>query len=418
MRRIVIAFLLSLPAYSYQTFSQKTLEKTVGIDFKNTALDEAFQLAKSQNKPLFIEVYLTGCSHCEALAAILQEKEVGDFYNQRFVSWKTEANSEASKQLQALKKLTYPEFPLLFFFDPEGNLLHMGTPPEKSDKNAFIGEINLLGRQALDPQTQTSKYPARFAGGQRDLAFLIRYGKLAKAIKDDEALRLINDAFAQQLVTDQDRKSKPGFYVLQRFIDDYNSTLAKYFFAHLSEFKALYAEKDVRESGESIIFHSLFGARADSYTPEDITSMRHQMVALGVSAEEAAGRTLLVETEAFFRAKDTRGALMVFNGYRRIAKSVGMADYAYMIKLFNEKAPDGSYFSEMAVWADSAMQTSKAEDKKGQTAADLYFHLAETYERAGERLQAQESAAKALEIAQAAKVNLVRFEEQVKRIKP
>ena len=388
-----------------------------GIDFKNIELNQIFDLAKAQNKPLFIEIYLNGCPHCEALAPVLAEKEVGEFYNRNFVSWKAEANSEASKALQKLKNVAYPEFPILFYFDADGNLMHMATPAEKHTRPEFIQEVIRNGANALNPHEQTSKYKGRFASGERSLQFLVDYGKYAKAIKDEVQLNKINEAFASQFTSAQDKTGPTGFYVLQRFVNDFNSPLAVYFFAHLPEFKAKYPAKEVKEAGESVIFHSLFGPKADTYKPGDVVAMREQMVILGVPASEAASRTLLKEMDAHIRAKDTKSAMQVFNTYRKVATTVDLADYAYMLKYFNEKATDDSYLSEMPGWAEAGLNSARPEEKESRIAADLYYELAEVYSKAGQKDLANEAAVKGFKIATGAKVDLARHRAQVDRLK-
>jgi len=388
-----------------------------GIDFQNSDLSTVFNMAKAQKKPLFIEIHLNGCPHCEALAPVLAEKEVGEFYNHNFVSWKAEANSEGSKALQKMKGITYPEFPILFYFDPEGNLMHMATPAEKHKRQEFIEEVIGNGQNAMNPKEQTSKYAERFAAGDRSLQFLVNYGKYVKAIKDELQLNKINEAFASQLISPQDKISQTGFYVLQRFVNDFNSPLAVYFFAHLPNFRAKYPAKDVKEAGESVIFHSLFGSKADTYKPDEVVGMREQMVVLGVPATEAASRTLIKEMDAHLRAKDTKAAVQVFNTYRKISTTVDLAYYAYMLKYFNEKAVDNSYLSEMPGWAEAGLKMAKPHEKESKIAADLYYELAEVYTKAGQNQLASETAANGLRIARAVKMDLSRHETQVERLK-
>lgn len=126
-------------------------------------------------RPIFVEVNLTGCPHCDALAPVLEEKAVGDFYNTHFISWKTEANSKESAAFQKDKGVTYPEFPLFFFFDANGDLIHTSNPAEHTTRQAFIQEILAHGKTALNPLQRTGSYPARFASGDRDLISLQKY---------------------------------------------------------------------------------------------------------------------------------------------------------------------------------------------------------------------------------------------------
>lgn len=184
-----------------------------GINFLESKFQAAVEAAKRANKILFVEVYLDGCPHCAALAPVLEEKKVGDFFNANFTSIKLEANSLDSRLLQQQKGITYVEFPLFFFFDPQtGQLLHQSAPAEKPNRADAIEEVIKHGKDALSPTQRTSGYPSRFAKGDREIGFLINYAKYAKAVKDTDKLWLLNQEIGKLIVLPsdiegQDRKS-------------------------------------------------------------------------------------------------------------------------------------------------------------------------------------------------------------------
>lgn len=413
----VYLFLFLVAGLNYQVTAQANKTTISGIRFLEGTFQAAQATAKAAKKQLFVEVYLTGCPHCEAIAPIFKEKQVGDFYNTHFVSWKTEANSEASKSLQNAKGLTYPEFPLFFFFDGEGNLLHMGTPEEKATKAEFVEEVLTQGKVALKPEERTSNFASRFQNGERDLTFLIKYGKYARAVKDVAVSTTIGAEMGKVLVTPEDIKSQTGFYIIQRLIQDFDNPLAKYFFAHLDEFRKLYGEKEVKDAGEAIIYHSLYGPKGDVHPQEKIFEMRQAMVKLGVTPAEAASRTLLKELDACMREKNTKKAVEFFNQYRQLTPTLGGADYAYLMKYFNEKATDNSYLSEMAGWGASGLKATKPADMAMQITANINLELGEAYRKMGKKTEATTYAQKALESAKLAKMKTEPFEELLDKLK-
>ncbi|GAB4052437.1 hypothetical protein [Spirosoma litoris] len=397
--------------------AQSTSATKAGIHFLAGSFASAQAAAKTAHKPLFVEVYLTGCPHCEALAPILTEKPVGDFFNANFISWKIEANAPESSALQKAKDITYPEFPLFLFFDTDGNLLHVGTPVEQTVKTAFMEEVISAGRTALNPTQRTSSYPSRFEAGDRELAFLINYGKYCKVRKDNQRLHEISDALSKTLQSPDQIKSPVGFYCLQRLIDDIDNPTAVYFFSHLSEFTATHPVKDVKETGEGIIFRSLYGAKGDQYPAQKIVQMRAYMVGLGVPANEAAARTLLKELDAHLRANNTQGAVQRFNEYRRENTAIGVADYAYLMHYFNEKALDKTYLSEMPAWAADGLKTVKPDQQNTKQTADIYYELAVAYQKSGQKAEALANAQKGLASAQKAKVETKQYEVQISQLK-
>jgi thiol-disulfide isomerase/thioredoxin len=414
--RALIFSLATLINTSGLIYAQLATTKS-GIHFLPGSFASATAVAKAAHKPLFVEVYLTGCPHCEALAPILAEKPVGDFFNANFISWKVEANAPESVALQKNKDITYPEFPLFLFFDSDGNLLHVGTPAEQTTKTAFIDEVISAGRTALNPAQRTSNYPSRFEAGDRELAFLINYGKYCKVRKDNQRLHEISDALGKTLQLPDQIKSPVGFYCLQRLIDDIDNPTAVYFFSHLSEFTATHPVKDVKEAGEGVIFRSLYGARGDQYPAQKIVQMRAYMVGLGVPANEAASRTLLKELDAHLRTNSTQGAVQRFNEYRRENTAIGVADYAYLMHYFNEKATDKTYLPEMPLWASDGLKTVKPDQQNTKQTADIHYELAIAYQKMEQKAEALKQAQQGLDIASKATIETKRYEEQVTSLK-
>jgi len=403
----VLAFLLAFNAKS----------QTAGIQFVNGGFKQALAIAKNTKKPLFVEIYLNGCPHCEALAPILNEKEVGAFYNKNYVSLKLEANSKESVDLQKERKIGYPEFPFFLFFDENGQLIHLAAPAEIPTKAEFINEVITHGKDALNPYIRAANYDARYQAGERDLKFLVGYAKAAKTFKNAKTLSKINASFASLFTKPEDLIAQSGFYILKRFIDDIANPMAKYFFLHVPEYTAKYGAKEVKEAGESIIFQSLYGPKSDSLSAEAIVEMREAMVKLGVPPNESAARTLLKELDAHIRTKNTSAAVTRFNAYRLAVKTLGAPDYAYLMRYFNEKSTDASYLPSMQQWADDALRNLKPEEKTSKPVADIYKELAEAYRIMGKKEVALPIAQKALAIAKTAKIDLKPYETQVSQLK-
>ncbi|AYQ30781.1 thioredoxin family protein [Runella sp. SP2] len=387
-----------------------------GIQFFNGSYQGAVEAARRANKILFVEVYLNGCPHCAALAPILEEKKVGDFFNYQFVNFKLEANSEDSKILQQQKGLTYVEFPLFFFFDPRtGQLVHMAFPGERPNKNEAIEEVLKHGKNALDTTERTLAYSSRFSKGDRGLAFLINYAKYVKSMKDMDRLGTINTEIAKVMTKPSDLESKLGFYVLQRLIEDYKNPMAVYFFNNINKYKAKYPAKEVNDTGELILYYTLYGKRAAQMDVSEIVKIRQNMVKLGVAPAVASTRTILKEIEAYFRVKQTDKATARLNEHKKMS-SMGLADYAYLVKYFNEHATDNTYVSSLVTWVDAGVKAAKPEEKKSQQVADLYLQRSKAFQRIGKKIEAKKDAQMALSVAQAAKLDTKPFVDELTKL--
>lgn len=383
-----------------------------GINFLPTEFTKLITQAKQQNKLAFVEIYLKGCTHCEALAPVLEEKQVGDYYNTTFVNMKMEANSAMARSLQEKKKLYFPEFPLLLYFDGNGELLHQTTPMHKPTRAENIQDIINEGKKAGDPAQRTSGYPARFAKGDRDPIFLIDYGKYTRTIRDTTQQLKINEELAKIFKDPINSESPSGFYVLSRLINDFQNPMAQYFFTHLDTYKTKFGEKETQQVGENILYQTLYGIRKSELPSTEVIAIRNAMVSLGLEVNMAENRTILKELESFFRENATDKATSRFSEYRS-TRALSLIDYAYIMRYFNQQAPDHSYASELVGWINQVLQQIKPADQNRGEVAELYRELSEGYLRIGNREEGKKAAEKALAIAKTAQEKLDTYERQL-----
>ncbi len=92
-------------------------------------------------------------------------------------------------------------------------------------------------------------------------------------------------------------------------------------------------------------------------------------------------------------------------------------DYAYLVRLFNEKANDTSYAAPLVRWIDEALVTLKHEEKNKAEVAELYREQSEAYRRLGKATEGKKAAETALSIAKTAKEKTDAYEKQLARFK-
>lgn len=411
MLKVNLGIFLSIISVAFSSHGQ-------GISFLSGSYQSAVETARRTNKPLFVEVYLNGCPHCAALAPVLQEKQVGDFFNARFVSYKVEANSEESKQMQQQKGITYTEFPLFFFFDPvSGQLVHQAAPAERPNRSQMIDEVLLHGRDALDSNQRTSGYANRFAKGDRNLQYLVNYAKYAKSTKDTERLWVLNNEIAKAFTKPSDLESESGFYVISRLINDFKNPMAVHFFNNLAKYKAKFPAKEVKDAGESILYYTLyFGKRMNDLNSDEIIKIRQAFVNLGVTPQLASGRTIVKELEAHLREKNTKKAVLRFDEYRK-STTLTLGDYAFLVTYFREKANDASYVPSVTQWVNDGLKLVKPNERNTKQVADLYLEQSKAQLKLGKKAEAKKAAENALAVAKAAKIDTKPYANEVSMIK-
>lgn len=399
----------------YIIYSQRL--KAQGIDFLPGTFQNASEVAKRSNKILFVEVYLDGCPHCAALAPVLQEQKVGSFYNTNFVSIKIEANSSDSKVLQQQKNLTYVEFPMFFFFDPiTGQAIHQASPGESPTRDAAIEAVIAHGRDAINPDQRTSNYPNRYEKGDRSLSFLIDYARYAKAHKNEKLVAQITNDMASIIVKPEDLESQVCFFIIQRFINDIDNPIAIYFFKNLNKYKAKFPAKEVRDAAEAITYYTLYGYRGNDLEISKIIEIRNAMLTAGIAPDIASSRTILKELDAHFKAKNMTKATARLNEHRKLSKLV-IQDYAYLLRLFNEKATDTSYVPSLLEWSKEALKSNKPSEKNSKEVAEIYLEEGKAYLKVAKKAEAKQAFQEGLRIAQAAKLDTKIFKDELAKAK-
>jgi thioredoxin 1 len=90
------------------------------IHFKEVRLEDACSKAKSENKPIFLEIGTSWCFSCHRIRKqIYTRKDVGTFFNEHFVNISMDKCSyEAAIWIELLQPT---KFPLLVIIDSAGN---------------------------------------------------------------------------------------------------------------------------------------------------------------------------------------------------------------------------------------------------------------------------------------------------------
>ncbi|WP_140938895.1 thioredoxin family protein [Sphingobacterium lumbrici] len=112
--RTIIAFVLML-CTSFMVNAQ-------GINFKNIGYKEALALAKAEKKSVFVDCYTVWCGPCKYMTDnIFVLKEVGDYFNDHFISIKFDMESVAAEEFRNMYYVN--SYPTFFFINNEGEVM-------------------------------------------------------------------------------------------------------------------------------------------------------------------------------------------------------------------------------------------------------------------------------------------------------
>lgn len=185
-----------------------------GIRFERDLSWKEIQIkAKASGKAIFIDAYTTWCGPCKQMDRdVFPNKEVGDFFNQHFISFKLQMDKTPNDAADIKKQYADAEwfeknyqitsYPCYLFFDINGKLIHRAGGGGLKPKD-FIA----IGEEARDPAKQMLSFKKKYDQGERSTEFMKNYiYKLAAAGDQlleptaDEFLKLQKDPFSAESV--------------------------------------------------------------------------------------------------------------------------------------------------------------------------------------------------------------------------
>jgi thioredoxin-related protein len=338
-KNIILLFLL---------LSINALAQQKGVDFvKNGNLKTVFDLAKAQNKPVFIEVFLPTCHVCQAFIPTFDNPQTGTYFNKNFVSYKLDINSEEARGFLAKQNIWIPSLPCMLFFDKDVNFIHHTLLGENLNTVNFVVEA---GQAALSPNNKSAVWKASFQSGNRDENFLIEYGQYARIVKDTNDNISAMREYAK-LQKPNEMSNNTNFLVLQKLIIDDENPLAKYLLAHLPEFYGKYDKKLVISTAENIMMYSLYSSRGNKYDERKINELKANLAKIGVDAKSIQGRVWMTETAMLFRTGQTQKALVVIDSLLS-GKNGTKENYAFLCNYVKMRTQDPVALKKAQTWCN------------------------------------------------------------------
>lgn len=154
-------------------------QENVGVNFnEGKTFDELLQMAKEQNKPLFIDCYTEWCGPCKMMAQKeFPKKEAGDYFNSKFVCGTFDM--EKGEGIELRKRYDVNVYPTFLMIKNDGELINRSAGA--CDITRFIGIIE----KAMVTENPLKAMEKRFQNGERDEEFIKEYVKLL----DDNYMR-------------------------------------------------------------------------------------------------------------------------------------------------------------------------------------------------------------------------------------
>ncbi|RDV16664.1 thioredoxin family protein [Pontibacter diazotrophicus] len=217
------------------------------IDFANSSWSKILQKAKKEKKAIFLYAYTPSCRWCRQMEKeVFTDKEVADYYNSRFVSYKIDIEDGAEGEALA-GKYGINAFPTYMYFNKEGVQVHQSGSAKSAE------EFILDGKDAFNPEKALFSLKRRYESGDRSPAFLYNYSNALTSYhqKDSPEEKVVREYLesqsAQQLESEKNLK-----YIFTKYLS-FHSPATQYFLENQNKFTPLFKEDEVKHKAEKII---------------------------------------------------------------------------------------------------------------------------------------------------------------------
>ena len=325
-------------------FTQSINAQFKGIKFVKSSLINTFEIAKKQNKPVFIEIYAIGCPHCENFKKTFDtNSNVGAYFNQKFVSYQVEVNSPEGREFRTKHNIYVLSTPMMSFWDKDENLMHIQVSGDEQNNEKSLKE---MADRAVDSTKNSASWKNYFQQGVRDDNFLIEYGYMSRMICDTTANIAAMNAFAEKQQS-TNFQNPINFLVLQKVIIDDENPLFKHVVNNLEAYYAKYPKQDVVSTVENTVMYSLYSSRANRFSLEKMAEMKETLRKIGIDKKSIAGRFLLPETKVLFNTNQPEKAIELIDNFYKGLKTIDKKDGEFIEKYVRGFTQDESILSKI-----------------------------------------------------------------------
>ena len=312
---------------------------------KNGNLRTVFDIAKAQNKPVFLEVYAPTCHVCNAFVPTFELPQVGNYFNQNFISYKLDVTSPEGAAFLNKQGLYILSTPTLLFFDKNVKLMHINIVGENNNSSQVLIDA---GTKALNPAQRTSAYKDSFKRGNRETSFLIEYGLVARIMRDTIDNISAMNAYAKK-ISKSEYVNNTSFLLLQKVIIDDENEIFKAMINNLKDFYTKNDKKLVNQTAENVIMYSLYSSRGMKYSVRKINEVRANLTRLGIDKKSIDGRVWREESKAYFRENKPLKGIETLS--RLIDTKTDKASYLFLSNWIKTNTNDKSALLIADSWA-------------------------------------------------------------------
>lgn len=347
-----------------------------GIKFNEGQWNDLLAKAKAQNALIFVDAYTTWCGPCKMMASqVFTQKEVGDFYNSKFINAKIDM--EKGEGIELAQRYTVQAYPSFLFVDGDGMVVHRAVGYQEAE--AFIE----LGKVALDPGKRLGGLISSYENGNRDPQFLYDLAMARLNAMDGGHLPVAEE----YLATQSDWNTPQNMELIYYIVDNPDSKLFDYMVKNRAAFEEQFGEDAIIDRVQQLIMQKAF---ANGNEGESALSEVDKMYAK-VYPEQAARLSANFRMSYYNMLGDVnnfaKSAVDYFDKY----PSDDFNELNNVAWTFYESIQDKDMLKKALGWAKRSVELEN-QYFNNDTLAALYFKL-------GEKKKGKKAAKTAIDIA-------------------
>ncbi len=323
-----IYYTLFIACISTQLFGQ--------IEFREGSWDEFLEMAKTEQKLIFVDAYAVWCGPCKRMSSeVFTQTGVGDFFNENFINAKIDMEKGEGPSIQ--NKYGVTAYPTLLFITPEGDLLHKARGYQPADRLINNGKI------ALRKTNKADEFSTRYEDGERDPDFVLEYiHQLNKADKPTEPIVL--EYFQERKEIDAPIKARIAFEALKnmdsqllQYVLEAKQTIKDNYDQSIIDKKLIDAAQNTINTAVEYNAPSVFNQMVNSLKQMELSPVLLQSVERTYYAKTEDEEAYLENVEETLESESADPSELAMEIYQAFPESKSMLQYAR--KMFDNNFP-------------------------------------------------------------------------------
>ncbi len=367
------------------------------IAFVDKPMAELLQMAKDQDRMIFLDAFTSWCGPCKWMAAnMFTNDTIADYYNKTFIC--AHSDMEKGEGPELARAFQVRAYPTLLFINKAGEMVHMrvGAPQKVRD---YLD----MGRVALTPGEGFAACARKYKEGERDPKFIMKYlDRLQGAYQP--VTEPLNQYFAAQ--KEIDLLNRDNWMMIYQFQNDIDSKEFNYLASHQKEFAKLYTRDSVNSKISGVCSQAIYMlGRSRNFNETTFGVLKEKIMNLKF---DDAGKTIFEGELNIYLMKGEADKYLLL-AYTDLDKFYSRDDARLntAAKSFIQMATDPKYLEKAAQWARKSIDI-RSTPENNDLYANLKFKL-------GNKPEAVKYEKQALELALKLKVPTESYEASLKK---